>query len=134
MVLRNTTQNSIAVLPNIVPLSGSGSFALPQVSLEPRETREIDLSELMRFVKKRSDLEIVSVEITNWAAPGSVIGSLYATQKQTGINYDVPLRDSGPIRSMTGAYPWKIDGDYKSIVYVTNITDAEVEATVELAY
>ncbi len=35
---------------------------------------------------------------------------------------------------MTGAYPWKIDGDYKSIVYVTNITDAQVETIVELAY
>jgi hypothetical protein len=134
MVLKNTTQNSVAVLPKIIPPSGNGSFTLPQVSLDPRETREIDLSELMRSVKNRNDLDIVSVEIANWAAPGSVIGSLYATHGRTGIDYDVPLRDSGPIRSMTGAYPWQIDGDYKSIVYVTNITDAPVEAAVELAY
>ncbi len=56
MVLKNTTQNSVAVLPKMIPLSGNGSFTLPQVSLDPRETREIDLSELMRSVKNRNDL------------------------------------------------------------------------------
>jgi hypothetical protein len=35
---------------------------------------------------------------------------------------------------MTGAYPWKIDGDYKSLAYVTNITDETIEYIVELAY
>lgn len=88
----------------------------------------------MQAARGRSDLDVVSVEITNWAAAGSVIGSLYATDNRTGLDYDVPLRDSGPIRSMTGAYPWKIDGDYRSLAYVTNITDEPVEFVVELAY
>jgi hypothetical protein len=134
MVLKNTTQSSIAVLPKISPLTGSAGITLSQVSLNPNETKEVDLSDLLRAAKTRSDLHVVSVEVTNWVAPGSVIGSLYATNKRTGIIYDVPLRDSGPIRSMTGAYPWKIDGDYKSITYITNITDEPVGFAVELAY
>lgn len=135
MVLKNTTQSSIAVLPRIIPLAGTtGTLTLSQVSLSAYEAKEVDLSELRQATTGRGDLDVVSLEVTNWAAPGSVIGSLYGTNNRTGIDYDVPLRDSGPIRSMTGAYPWKIDRDYKSIAYVTNITDEQAEFVVELAY
>jgi hypothetical protein len=135
MVLKNTTQSSIAVLPKIIPLDGSrGTLTLSQVSLNANETKEVDLSELLQAARSRTDLDLVSVAITNWAAPGSVIGSLYTIDNHTHTDYDVPLRDSGPIRSMTGAYPWKIDADYKSVAYVTNITDEAVGYVVELAY
>lgn len=134
LVLKNTTQSPIAVLPRVIPLAGkTGELTLSQVSLNANETKEVDLSELLAAVKSRTDLDVASLEVTNWCAPGSVIGSIYAVNKR-GTAYDVPLRDSGPIRSMTGAYPWKIDGDYKSLAYVTNITDEPVEYVVELAY
>jgi hypothetical protein len=135
MILKNTTQSSVAVLPRIIPLAGSsGTLVLPQVSLSANETKEVDLSELLAAARRRGDLDVVSVEVANWAGPGSVIGALYATNDRTGIDYDVPLRDSGPIRSMTGVYPWKISDDYKSIVYLTNITDELREIAVELSY
>ena len=135
VVLKNTTQSAIAVLPKVIPAAGkTGELTLSQVSLGANETKEVELSELLSAVKNRADLDVVSLEITNWGAPGSVIGSIYAQNDRRGIAYDVPLRDSGPIRSMTGAYPWKIDGDFKSLAYVTNITDEPVEYIVELAY
>ena len=40
MVLKNTTQSSIAVLPKVIPLAGNaGALTLPQVSLGPNETK-----------------------------------------------------------------------------------------------
>ncbi len=134
VVLKNTTQSPLAVQPRVIPLAGkAGELSLSPVSLNANETKEVDLSELLAAVKSRTDLDVASIEVTNWSAPGSVIGSIYAVN-QRGTAYDVPLRDSGPIRSMTGAYPWKIDGDYKSLAYVTNITDEPVSYIVELAY
>lgn len=41
------------------------------------------------------------------------------------MTYDIPLRDSGPVRTMTGSYPWKITKDYTTVVYITNISDRE---------
>ena len=135
VVLKNTTNSPIALLPKVISLNGTtGELLLSQLSLGANETKEVDLSELLTGVRSRNDLDVVSLEITNWSAPGSVIGSIYATNDRRGIAYDVPLRDSGPIRSMTGAYPWRIDGDYKSLAYVTNITDEPVDYIVELAY
>jgi len=50
------------------------------------------------------------------------------------MSYEVPLRDSGPVRSMTGAYPWRIAKGYRTIAYLTNITDQETEFIAEINY
>ena len=107
---------------------------LSEISLGPNETTEVDLTALTQAVKHRNDLDVVSVEVTNSGVAGSLIGSLYVLNQATGVDYDVPLRDSGPIRSMTGAYPWKISDDYKTVVYITNITDQEAEFVTQSNY
>lgn len=127
MVLKNTTANSIAVVPKFTPLNGSLPFSLPQVSLPANATTELDLTPLLSAARSRNDLDVVSVEVTNWAAPGSLVGSLYGINNDTGINYDIPLRDSGLVRTMTGSYPWKISNDFTTVVYITNISDQDAQ-------
>jgi hypothetical protein len=95
------------------------------VSLGPNQTAEVDLGQLSANAKKRTDLNVVTVEVTNSGGAGSLIGSLYGINNETGMNYETPLRDSGPVRTMTGAYPWKVSDDYSTIVYITNISDRE---------
>jgi hypothetical protein len=129
MVLRNTTANSVAVVPKFTPLAGAAAapVVLSQVFLGAFETKEVDLSGLVSGAKRRHDLDVVSVEVTNLAAPGSIIGSLYGVNNITGMNYDIPLRDSGLVRTMTGSYPWKISDDFTTVVYITNISDQEAQ-------
>jgi hypothetical protein len=129
MVLKNTTSSSIAVVPKFVPLSGeaAGPFTLSQVVMPPNGETEVDLKPLMRAARKRHDLDVVSIEVTNYAGPGSIIGSLYGINDTDGTNYDIPLRDSGLVRTMTGSYPWKIDDDFTTVAYITNISDQQAE-------
>jgi len=129
MVLKNTSASSIAVVPKFVPLSGEagGPFTLSQVVLAPNAEAEVDLKPLMRASRRRHELDIVSVEIPNYAGPGSIIGSLYGINDTTGTNYDIPLRDSGLVRTMTGSYPWKIADDFTTVAYITNISDQQAE-------
>ena len=77
---------------------------------------------------------MVSVQVINSGDPGSLIGSLYGIHDRTGVSYDTPLRDSGPVRSMTGSYPWKITKDYTTVVYITNISDQEAGFVGEINY
>jgi hypothetical protein len=134
MVLKNTTSNSIAVMPKFTPLNGSSPFSLPQVSVPANATTEVDLTPLLNAANRRHDLDVVSVEITNWAAPGSLIGSLYGINNVTGMNYDIPLRDSGLVRTMTGSYPWKVSNDFTTVVYITNISDQEAQFVGEVNF
>lgn len=77
---------------------------------------------------------MVSVEVTNYAGPGSIIGSLYGINDTTRTNYDIPLRDSGLVRTMTGSYPWKIADDFTTVAYITNISDQKAEFIGQINY
>ena len=136
MVLRNTTSSAIAVVPKFVPIAGLAAtpFVSSELVLRPNEATEVDLAPLLRAAKKRPSLDVVSVEVTNQAGAGSVIGSLYGINDQTSVNYDIPLRDSGPVRTMTGSYPWKIADDFTTVVYITNISDQKAEFIGEINY
>jgi hypothetical protein len=128
MILRNTSSSPITAQPKFIPLAGveaAQPVVLPEINLAANETTEVDLTSLLGAVKNRPDLDVVSVQVTNSGEPGSLIGSLYGINSKTGVNYEIPLRDSGPTRSMTGAYPWKITKDYTTIIYITNISDQQ---------
>lgn len=137
MVLKNTSASPIIAQPKFITLGGVDSadpVSLPDVNLAPGATTEVDLTSLLQAVSKRHDLDVVSVQVNNSGDPGTLIGSLYGINGTTGVSYDTPLRDSGPARSMTGSYPWKVSEDYTTIVYITNITDEQAEFTGEINY
>jgi hypothetical protein len=121
MVLKNTTDSALAVLPKVIPLAGTDALELPQVVLAPQQSTEVDLSSLLAAAASRSDLDVVSIVIEDYAAPGTILGSLYGVDRRTQQNYEAPLRDSGPVRSMAGLYPWKIADDFRTIVQLNSI-------------
>lgn len=136
LVLKNTSSAPVKAMPRFIPLAGSaaGMVELPAVAVKANETVEVDLSALLNTAQSRHDLDTVSVAVSDSGASGSLIGALYSSNKTTGINYEVPLRDSGPPRSMTGAYPWKISDDYTTIVYLTNISNLPTEFVAQINY
>jgi hypothetical protein len=126
MVLKNTGTLPVIAQPEFITLGGTASappVSLPDVNLAAGETKEVDLTPLLQSRGSRPDLDVVSVQVTNSGAPGTLIGSFHGINNKTGMSYDTPLRDSGPARTMTGSYPWKVSKDYTTVVYITNITD-----------
>jgi len=134
VLLRNTTAGAIMARPRMLPESGANPVELPAMKLGPNETAEVSLAPLMAAVEERSDLDDASVQIINDGAPGSLIGALYGTDKTTGMIYDVPLRDSGPVRSSAGGYPIRLDGDYSTIISITNASEVPTEFTAQVNY
>jgi hypothetical protein len=137
LVLKNTTSAAIVATPKFIPLAGStadGTVSLPAVNLAPYQAVELDLRTFAQAAQRRADLATVSIQVTNNGAPGSLIGALYSQHQTTGVNYEVPLRDSGPPRSMTGAYPWQVRDDFTTIVYLTNISDGPAHFVAQINY
>src|SRR5262249_6920395 len=96
MVLKNTTSSAIAVVPKFMPFAGAQkTLTLPETVVGPDSLKEVDLKPLLAAARTRPDLEVVSVDVANPAGPGSIIGGLYGANNVTGVNYDIPLRDSG---------------------------------------
>ena len=136
LLLRNTTGANLTVQPKFRSVSDQASDAveLPSITLGPNQVTELNLDPLLTAATHRSDLDEVSVQIVNSGAPGSLIGALYGTNQRTGTVYDVPLRDSGKLRESTGAYPIRLDGDYSTIISLTNASDAPTKFTAQINY
>lgn len=136
LVLKNTTGAPLSATPRFLPLAGESSapLELPQVTIAPHEIVELNLEPLKAAAATRADLEMVSVQVLNSGASGSLIGALCNTDATTSVTYDVPLRDSGVGRSNTGSYPWRVDDDYSTIVSITNVGDQPAMFHVNVRY
>jgi hypothetical protein len=125
MVLKNTGLADIAARPRFFSAQGENAdpVELPPITLQPNEAVDIDLTPLSLAATLRADLDSVSLNVASSGAPGNLIGAWYSTDNLRLLTYDVPLRDSGPIRNSTGNYPWRVDQDYTTIVTITNISE-----------
>ena len=119
LALRNTSDDSITATPEFLdPDSGAPVFFLPPVSIPAHGQRAVNLEPLFS-AGLASDR--VAIEIANTGQPGSLIGTVEEVDLQTGMSYELPLRDSGGLRSSTGSYPWRLDDDFQTRVTITNI-------------
>jgi hypothetical protein len=135
LLLKNTTTASITAQAHFRPTDGSGEpVTLQPITLNPSEITEVNLRVLQTAAINREDLDSVSVEIDNTGAAGSLIGALYSKNQTTGVVYDVPLRDSGRLRNSTGAYPWRLDDDYTSVVTLTNTSSEPTQYRATVFY
>jgi len=136
LVLKNTSDATVSASPKFFPASGERGqpIELPTIDLDPQETAEVDLQPLTAALANRPDIDSASVEVVNSGAPGTLIGSLYNTNKATQLTSDVPLRDSGRARNSTGSYPWRVDGDYTTVVSITNMGDQPEKFIVDVRY
>ena len=136
MVLRNTGTQSIAVIPRFIPAPGDPNnfIDLPSTTLEPDEIKNIDIASFKAAVSGRSEFDRVSIQVLNSGPNGSLIGALNGVDEITGMTYDVPLRDIGAMRNSTGAYPWRLDHDVRTVVSITNIAAAPSGVYVQINY
>lgn len=136
MVLRNVSTDFVIATPAFLPPSGDAdqSVKLPPIQLAPSEVVEVNLDPLLKAASNRSDLDSVTVQVSNTGNAGSLIGALYGFNTRIGITYDVPLRDSGPSRASTGGYSVRLDGDYTTVVAISNTTDQPGEFTMQFNY
>lgn len=112
LVLMNTGGASLTASARFLAADRRGVplLDLPTVTLEPGEAATVETRDLT-LLSRRLQIDRVSVQIRTEGAAGSLIGSLSAVDRATGLVHDVPLKDLGPIRQSTGSYPWRLDGD-----------------------
>ncbi len=136
IVLKNTTAGAITARPRFLPRTGEGSgvVELPAVTLPPNAVKELNLTTLINAAATRPDLDSVAVQIINSGEKGSLIGAGNFTDDVTGVDYDIPLRDSGPPQRSAGGYPIRLDGDYSTILSLTNTGNVAGKFTLQINY
>ena len=112
----------------------AGVAYLPQFELGPRTTELLDVLQSLRAHNVENRIASASLEIEYTGSPGRVITSAFSASESGEHVFRVPLWDIVAQRSATGGYPWYIEGNSSTVVYIKNVTDEERQYTFQLRY
>jgi hypothetical protein len=120
IAVKNISEVPIAVYGTVYPASGAQggkSLPLPSISLAPGQSSELDLSGITGAEKFAG----AAMKVVSSAGPASIIASFTSIESGHGMARSVPFIDSSDPAALTGGYHWRIDGEYTSVISVTNV-------------
>ncbi len=126
VTLKNTTADPVRAVVRAISMTSADTtpFEIATLQLAPFEAARVEMESLQRAALSDEALQKVSLRVESSGTPGSVIGAIAAVDA-AGLAQDIPLRDRGPVRRSTGTYPWRLDGDFETVVSITNVGDVE---------
>jgi hypothetical protein len=126
VVARNVGETT-TILSGRMPYSTStgamGVVSLPDIELHAGEMKLLDLQRAIRKGATEPNIATAGLEFEYTTAPGSVLISAQSVSNSGNQVFRVPMWDPLAQRSPTGGYPWYIEGDSSTTVYIKNITD-----------
>jgi hypothetical protein len=128
-----TTETTVTGrLPYTMSDGGTAVAALPEVRLASGETREINVAAELSASSVPSDISATGLEFEYSTEPGSV--QMTAFSVGGSQLFRVPMWDVQAQRSGTGGYPWRIEDNSSTYVYLKNTTSLPQEYTFQLSF
>ncbi len=112
----------------------TGIIQLPPQGLAAGEVALIDVDRIARRVVEQRSVATAGLEFEYSTPPGSVIMVAQSVSRDHNQVFRVPMWDVPAQRNGTGGYPWFIEGDSSTFVYIKNVTDKEQELTFALTF
>lgn len=101
----------------------NGELVLPQLQLSPGQTEVIDIAPYVKEAGVISDDTVAGLEFEYTGELGSIITSAFSVSRSGNQVFRVPVWDIAAQRSATGGYPWYIEGDSSTVLFIKNVTD-----------
>jgi hypothetical protein len=111
----------------------TGVLDIPELTLAPGDTDVVRVADLIRSGGLES-ISAAGLDFEYSSAPGSVVMAALSVGSDGNQVFRVPLVDAAAQMSSTGQYPWVIDNDISTFVYITNATDQEQQYTMSISF
>jgi len=111
-----------------------GVVQLPKIKLTAGEAQSLDIRRVIAKAIASENIGAASLEFEYTTAPGSVVMVAETVSQDGNQVFRVPMWDVPAQRNGTGGYPWFIEGDSSTFVYIKNVTDEEQHFTFSLTY
>jgi len=134
VVVRNNSEETTTVVARVPYKASNGSedfIALPQLSLDPGEIGFLDTSDPKL---RRIDFATAGLEIEYTGTPGTVIASAYSVSASGNQVFGLPLKDPQGGMSSTGGYPWFINENGSTVVFIKNTTNEPQQFHLDIIY
>jgi hypothetical protein len=102
---------------------------LPDMVLDAREVRMANLNRITNLLGK-AKINNASLKVEYDGEAGSIIGALTSVDRNGAGAVDVPLVSRKPKSGKGGNHPFRIDNGFRSVAYLTNITQTPTKAIV----
>lgn len=116
------------------PDGQTGQIELSEKQLPPRTTKIFNLASLIDDANVPTAVKYGSIELEYDTPKGSVITSVQSVSPNGDHVFQVPMFDPQKISTSAAGFPWKADGDFRTIVYIKNETDLPQEFSAYLLY
>jgi hypothetical protein len=125
-VIRNVGDgvNKVTVrIPYTLENGNKGEARLPEINLQPGETRMLNLDKFIERETHRKSVATAGLELEYTGAPGSI--TAMANSYTTSLNqvFRLIFKDAKSQASSTGEYLWSLEDNSSSIIYIKNVSD-----------
>jgi hypothetical protein len=137
VVLRNISTEPTVVtgrLPYTQEDGARNTISLPHVRLSGGESTVLDISRVMREQNRPWFNGIGGLEFKYSTAPGTVLITTISVSDSGNQAFRVPMWDVAAQRSPTGGYPWRIEGNSSTTVYIKNASETSQKYFVQVNY
>ena len=115
--------------------NGSQDFVvIPQRTISANSTRVIELDNFIEQANVPNSVAFGGIELDYDTPKGTVITSVQSVSQNGNHVFQVPMFDPQNMPASAAGFPWKADGDFRTIVYVKNVTDQPRKYVTYLKY
>jgi hypothetical protein len=113
----------------------TGILSLPDLRLAPGDVKSINLSgAIHQSGLLRRQVASAGLEFEYTGAAGSVLMAAQSMSASGNQVFRLPLIDAQAMPSSTGGYPWSIEGESATVVYIKNVTRRRQQYVLQLNY
>src|SRR6266404_3652041 len=107
----------------------SKTKSLPEITIAPHDVQMGDFSSLMSDVRN-AHVTAAGLTIESSGAPGTLVAALSSVDDSQNLEVDVPLVSRSPRSGEGGNHPFRLDEEFRSVAYLTNITQKPTKVAV----
>lgn len=137
VVARNTGGEPTIVSGRIPYTNENGDVifvSIPEVQIASGKIATLNVKQAIEAANVPEDVTFAGIELEYTTAPGSVVMTAQSVSRSGEQVFQVPLLDPERMPSSAGGFPWKVDEDYNTIVFIKNETDAPKKYLARLVY
>ncbi len=123
VVARNIGTTTTTVSGQIPYTNANGEVAfvqIPATQIDAGESKSINLKPAIQAANLPSNVTFAGINLEYSTAPGTVLMNALSVSQSGQQVFQVPLLDPMRLPSSAGGFPWKVDGDYTTVIFIKN--------------